>query len=65
MEKIIKVALTLFSLGLVGIGGFTLINLDLRTEITNEAPEPDPEATDNANYLSLIHIFLNNYLAIH
>lgn len=50
MEKIIKVALTLFSLGLVGIGGFTLINLDLRTEITNEAPEPDPEATDNANY---------------
>ena len=22
----------------------------MRTEITNEAPEPDPEATDNANY---------------
>ena len=35
MGKMIKVALTLFSLGLEGIGGFTLINLDLRTEITN------------------------------
>lgn len=50
MGKIIKVAVTLFSLGLIGIGGFTLINLDFRTEITNEAPKPDPEATDNTNY---------------
>ena len=53
MGKIIKVALTLFSIGIVGIGGVTLINIGI-TIITGtddgSKSKSDHEATDNTNY---------------
>ena len=53
MGKIIKVALTLFSIGIVGIGGVTLINIGI-TIITGtddgSQSKSDHEATDNTNY---------------
>lgn len=47
MKDAIKKTIILVSLG---IGGFTLINLNLKINITNKASQPDSEATDNDKY---------------